>query len=106
MDLGELTLEKAKALEGTTFEVPLDEGRTVTLKLNEAASYAVHQHRRGRAAAAPKREPFALYFLGDPSFVLPQGMYALRSEAVTFDDLFIVPVGRDEQATEYEAVFT
>jgi len=105
MDLGELTLEKAKAFEGTTFEISLDEGRTVTLKLDEVASYAAHQHRRGRAAA-PKREPFALYFLGDPSLVLPQGMYALRSEAVTFDSLFIVPVGRDEQATEYEAVFT
>ncbi len=105
MQLNELTIEKAKALEGTTFEVPLDEGRTVTMKLGEVASYTAQQRRRTRAAV-PKREPFALYFLGDPSFVLPQGLYTFRSEAVTFESMFIVPIGQDEEATEYEAVFT
>ena len=29
-----------------------------------------------------------------------------RSEAMTFENLFVVPIGRDAQATEYEAVFT
>jgi hypothetical protein len=54
----------------------------------------------------PKREPFALYFLGSPDLVLPQGSYTLRAGAATFEDIFLVPVGQDAEATEYEAVFT
>ena len=54
----------------------------------------------------PKRDAFALYLLGDPSLVLPQGMYTLRGREATFENLFIVPIGQDETATEYEAVFT
>lgn len=103
MYLGDLTIETAKLLVGTTFTLTLEDGRTTTMKLDEALPYDLRQRRR---RAAPKREPFSLYFLGDPAIVLPQGMYAFRSEAMTFESLFIVPIARDEQATEYEAVFT
>ena len=103
MHLGDLTIEITKPLVGTTFTLTLEDGRTTTMKLDEALPYDVRQRRR---RAAPKREPFSLYFLGDPAIVLPQGMYTLRSEAMTFENLFIVPIGRDAQATEYEAVFT
>ena len=105
MNLRELTIEKAKELEGTTFDVPLEDGKTTTLRLDEVASYALQSRRRSRGPE-PKREPFALYLLGDPSFVLPQGMYTLRSAATTLDGVFLVPIGQDEKATEYEAVFT
>jgi hypothetical protein len=37
--------------------------------------------------------------------MLEQGMYDFRAEAVELKGLFIVPVGRDEEGTEYEAVF-
>jgi hypothetical protein len=30
----------------------------------------------------------------------------LRSERVTWNAIFLVPIGRDEEATEYEAIFT
>jgi len=93
----------AQPLVGTTFTLMLEDGRITTMKLDEALPYDLRQRRR---RAAPKRESFSLYFLGDPAIVLPQGMYTFRSEAMTFENLFIVPIGRDEQATEYEAVFT
>jgi len=103
MDLGDLTFEAAKPLVGTTFEVTLENGRTTTLRLDEALPYEVRQRRQ---RTKPKRDAFALYLLGDPSLVLPQGMYTLRGREATFENLFIVPIGQDETATEYEAVFT
>jgi hypothetical protein len=105
MHLAELTIEKAKTLEGTIFEITLDDGRSTTMKLEEALPYELRQPRRARMRE-PKRTAFSLFFSGDPAIVLPQGMYAFRSEAATFESLFIVPIGRDDQATEYEAVFT
>ena len=38
--------------------------------------------------------------------ILPQAMYTFRGETQTFERLFIVPIGQDDEATEYEAVFT
>ena len=105
MDLGELTLEKAKALQGTKFELSLGDGSTTMITLDEALPFDVRQRRRTRARYTPKRDPFALYFLGEPSLIVPQGSYTFRAETVTFEMLFIVPVGQDDQATEYEAVF-
>lgn len=106
MDLGDLNLEKAKEMVGTTFEVALPDGTTTSMKLDEALAFDVKQRRRARADVKTRREAFALYFLGTPSMVVPQGTYPFRSENVSFAGLFIVPIGRDEEATEYEACFS
>jgi len=106
MDLGELTIESAKELEGTTFELLLPDDSKIDMKVEEVVPFPTHQRRRGRGGPATNRAPFSIYFLGPPSLVLPQGMYTFRSPSMTFDQLFIVPVGHDEEATEYEAVFT
>jgi hypothetical protein len=103
MDLADLTIDTIKQYLGTTFDVPLQDGATTTLKLDAALPYELRQRRQ---RVQPKRAPFSLVLLGDPALILPQGMYALRSEALTLEGLFIVPIGRDDQATEYEAVFT
>lgn len=105
MDLGALTFEAAQALAGTTFEVTLPDGRKTTLKLDEALRYE-RPARRTRGARAPMRDSFALYFLGPPQELLPQGTYTLRGAQASFEQIFLVPVGRDDEATEYEAVFT
>jgi hypothetical protein len=104
MDLAELTLETAKTFEGTEFEVSLPDGGKVKLKLNEALAFEMPK-RPTRGSRLPKRTAFALYFLGPHDPVLPQSMYPFRSANVNLDNLFIVPVGRDEEVTEYEAVF-
>jgi hypothetical protein len=105
MNLGDLTFETAKPLAGTTFEVRLPDGRITTLKLDEALAFE-HLQRRARRNPKIKRDPFSLFFLGSPTEILPQGMYTLHSENVVFEELFLVPIGQDEQAIEYEAVFT
>lgn len=105
MELGELTLENTTPFVGITFTIALPGDQTASLKLDAVLPYEVRQ-RRVRAGKPPKRAPFAMYFLGDPKLVLPQGMYNFRSDSVSIDGIFIVPVGQDEEATEYEAVFT
>ena len=103
MHLGDLTIETAKPFEGTTFTLTLPDGVTTTMKLDEVREYAMNQRRR---KATPKRAPFSLFFLGEPAMVLPQAMYTLSSEALTLTNIFLVPLSRDDEATEYEAVFT
>ena len=103
MDLGELTIDFLKSFVGTAFEVETDNDGKTTLTLDEVAAF---ESRQRRQRFKPKRDPFSIYFVGDHSIVLPQGMYTLRSERLTLENIFIVPIGRDEQATEYEAVFT
>jgi hypothetical protein len=106
MNLADLTLETAKPLEGLVFEVTLEDGRTTSMRLDEALAFERSARRRTRSAGpVPKREPFALYFLGSPDEVLPQAMYTFRNDLVTLENVFIVAVGRDTEATEYEAVF-
>ena len=105
MDLAALTYESAKTLEGTTFQIDLPDGTVVPVKLEEVLRYETRQRRSVRAKA-PSREPFSMYFAGPLRPILAQAIYTLRGETVTFEKLFIVPVGQDDGATEYEAVFT
>jgi|SRR5205085_6148600 len=105
MDLGELTLELATPLVGTTFEVALPDGVTTTMKLEEVLPFEVHQRRRRSVEPVQKRKPFSLYFTA-PLPALAQGMYTLRGESLTLDGVFMVPVGADDEVAEYEAIFS
>jgi hypothetical protein len=105
MDLGELTLEKIKPLVGNTFQLELPDGGTMPMKLDGAVAYELRQKRAIRGAPVAKRAPFAIYFIGAPDPILPQGMYTLRGEELTLEGIFLVPVGKDDEGTEYEAVF-
>ena len=103
MDLAELTIDVACLLIGTTFAVALPNGGGTELRLEIASG-----HGAGLASSAEPeiREPFSLLFLGDRSVVLPQGMYDIRSNAACFEGIFLVPIGHDGYATQYEAVFS
>lgn len=106
MDLASLTYDTAKGFEGTAFRVELHDGTQIALTLEEVTKPESPQRRRARTTASRRREPFSLYFLGPTGPILPQAIYVLRGDTVTFDGLFIVPIGRDDEGTEYEAVFT
>ena len=105
MDLSELTFERAKALEGTSFHIDLPDGTSVPMRLDEVVSYEVRQRRRARGHQA-KRDPFSMYFVGPLDPLLPQAMYTFRAEALTLKTMFIVPIGQHAEGTDYEAVFT
>jgi hypothetical protein len=51
------------------------------------------------------RTPFSLIFIGPPEPLLPQAIYRLEHPELEPLDIFIVPVGRDADATRYEAIF-
>jgi len=100
--LGQFTLDDAQALVNNVFTVSVD-GNDYQLKLLEAAAIELHARRKSQL---PKRPPFSMYFLGPHDPILTQGTYALRGDAAMFEMLFITPIGRDEEGTEYEAVFS
>jgi hypothetical protein len=50
-------------------------------------------------------EPFSLLFQGPPDKLLPQAIHRLTPESGESLEIFLVPIGRDEKALTYEAVF-
>ena len=99
MELDELTFEIAKPLAGSRLQVALPDGRQVTLSVERVEGF-------GGRASPGRRAPFSIFFLGPPDPILAQGIHALRSEDVAWPALFLVPIGRDERGTEYQAAFT
>ena len=57
-------------------------------------------------ADKPRRSPFSAVFLGPRDPILPQQTYRMSHDRVGSFDLFIVPIGRDQTGTRYEAIFT
>ena len=101
IDLGTFTLDEAKALIGTVFTITVD-GNDYQLKLYDAVPF---EFRARRKSQIPKRPPFSVYFNGPCDPILRQGTYTLRADETMLETIFIVPIGRDEEGTEYEAVF-
>jgi hypothetical protein len=48
---------------------------------------------------------FRLEWRGDPSPLLPQGMYPMRAPGGEVHEIFIVPIACDAQGARYEAIF-
>lgn len=60
----------------------------------------------GAALVPGGREPFSLAFRGPIAPLLPQAIYPLESDAMEPLEIFLVPIGRDEEGHTYEAIFT
>jgi hypothetical protein len=54
---------------------------------------------------SPRVEPFSVILRGPPQPLLPQATYPLSHPVHGVIELFIVPVGRDAQGVQYEAIF-
>ena len=52
------------------------------------------------------REAFSVVFRGDNSQFLDQQIYRISHDALGNMDLFIVPIGPDDEGMRYEAVFS
>jgi hypothetical protein len=52
-----------------------------------------------------RAEPFSMILTGPPAPALPQASYRLRHPTLGEIDLFLVPVGRNATAVQYEATF-
>jgi hypothetical protein len=53
-----------------------------------------------------RRVPFSLIFHGPREVILPQQIYQMEHATLGMFELFIVPLGVDQQGVRYEAIFT
>jgi len=90
-----LTHENFSKTLNTIFRVQLDGSPAVELELTKVSELLL----------SPQQERFSIVFQGPMEPFLGQGIQRLEHEELKSIDLFLVPVGRDESGTSYEAVF-
>ncbi|MFO0819047.1 MAG: hypothetical protein U1A77_13960 [Pirellulales bacterium] len=67
----------------------------------------VKRLRVNRVGGSPaEREPFSLIFRDHSANALPQSTYRLDHDQLGTMEIFLVPIGLDEQGMRYQAVFT
>lgn len=94
------TLSRFETRVGGTFQLIDEQLPTLDLELASAADLS-----RPEFAAGP-RTPFSLIFHGPLEPVLPQRIYRLRDDELGDLDIFLVAIGPEADAMQYEAVFT
>ena len=102
MPLEQLGFDSFAGLAKTKFRVWIDAQNSVDLELLE-----ITPPRTAPAGGANglKYESFTLEFLGPVDRLLPQRMYWFESAPIGRFELFIVPIGRDQNGTWYQATF-
>jgi hypothetical protein len=100
--LEQLNFESFAGLAKTRFRVWIDAQDSIDLELCEVTPRRVSSTGGVRSLTY---EHFALEFLGPADRLLPQRMYWFESAAIGRFELFIVPVGRDQTGTRYQATF-
>jgi hypothetical protein len=102
MNLEEFTADALRAHVGSHFHVQLEDGRVFDFTLEEVK--VVHEK---HVSPLKKRDSFSLFFVGPENVYLPQLTYTVSHDALGGPwSIFIVPVGRRENAFLYEAAFT
>jgi hypothetical protein len=100
--LDQLTYETINPLVGSTFRLTATDGQIIDLTLTSAGKVMESE------AAQLTRTAFSLFFSGPPAPHLPQGTYPMRHEVFgdEAEQIFLVPVARNQSGFVYEAVFT
>jgi hypothetical protein len=91
----DLTHEEFSKHLHTKFRVRLSDTETIEAELTRVSEHMV----------SPQQERFSIFFRAPNEPFLGQGLRSLEHEQMGPFDLFLVPLGRDEQGTDYEAVF-
>jgi hypothetical protein len=79
----------------TKFRIRLNDTETTEAELIEISEHLV----------SPRQERFAITFRTSNEIFLGQGLRGLEHDQMGNFDLFLVPTGRDDEGTFYEAVF-
>jgi uncharacterized protein DUF6916 len=91
---------------GELFRVVIDDTTTLATRLIEVTPAPPVPGTDGGATRAGRRAPFSLVFRSPPGATLPQRIYRLQHDRLGALDLFLVPIGPDEEGMRYEAVFS
>ena len=97
--LDRVTADTFSPAVGEAFTLEAGDAGRLQLSLVEVRSL-------GHARPEAQREPFALLFRGPADPVLPQATYRLARDGIGELDIFLVPVARTAEGTDYEAIFT
>jgi hypothetical protein len=79
----------------TKFRIRLNEEQTIDAELVEISEHLV----------SPRQERFSIVFSTSNDFFLGQGQQQMEHDQMGEFVLFLVPIGRDDKGTSYEAVF-
>jgi len=79
----------------STFRIRIAESQTVESQLTEVSELLL----------SPKQERFSLVFRTSNDFFLGQGQRPFEHDVIGEFELFLVPIGRDDNGTDYEAIF-
>ena len=100
--LEQLRFESFAGLVKTTFRVWISDQDALDMELSDATPPRVAAT---GGTNSPRYENFALELRGPADRLLPQRIYLFESAAIGQFELFIVPVGRDQNGTRYQATF-
>lgn len=91
------TLSKEAFAENlnTKFRINFESSKAAEIELVEVME----------ARSTSRQQQFSLFFRGPLEYLLPQGTYHMEHEKMGALDLFIVPIGREQEGFRYEAVF-
>ena len=95
MELEKLHKETFAAYLQSDFQVLDDPGGAYTIRLVEV----------NERMSSPRQEVFALLFHGPADRMLTQATYRLNHSQIGEIELFLVPVGQDQDGYQYEAIF-
>ena len=79
----------------TKFRIRLNETEAVESELTEVSERLI----------TPRQERFSLVFRTANEILMEQGLRTFEHDAMGNFAIFIVPIGRDDEGTYYEAVF-
>ncbi len=83
----------------TRFRVNVETPKPLELELVEVKGY------ESRPQEQTGLERFSVFFSGPADLMLQQWTYSLTHDEMGTFDIFLVPIGRNEQGFRYEAVF-
>ena len=90
-----LTHENFAAQLSKTFRVQIDETNTMDLVLADVSELK----------SSARQEQFAIVFHGPLEVFLGQGLRQFEHDEMGQFNLFLVPIGKDDNSYSYEAVF-
>lgn len=96
-----LTEEEFSKHVHTRFRVRVDATQPIELYLAEVKGY----EKKSEPQSEGGMERFSVFFSGPGDCYLPQKTYSLEHDRMGAFDIFLVPIGRDGEGYNYEAVF-
>ena len=87
-------------INNKTFEISFDPKQATACELIEVKGINSHTLKEGQV------EPFSLVFQTTDKTIFEQNTYMVKNKELDETQLFLVPIGSDENGVRYEAVFT